>query len=608
MDPYYVTPDDRVTVHHGDCLDVLRTLPDASVDSVVTDPPYSLTFMGKSWDSHDDHEDSGFGYWLAGFIDGEGCFLVKGHSRGTYAPSFQIKVRRDDRAALVAAQRFVGAGQVADVDGGESNPQARWVIQDRDGCQRLVDVLDKYPLRAKKRLDYLSWREAVCEWTDRPRGNRWHGAADQSRMEALRARTADVKGYVEPAWSGNDFQDWCRLWAAECLRVLKPGGHMVAFGGTRTYHRLTCAIEDAGFEVRDSLMWIYAQGFPKSRNLDGDWAGWGTALKPAHEPIVLARKPLVGTVAGNVLAYGTGALNIDGTRVASDTPNPSIARRKGATNHLDGGAGKAADHYAQGRMVSRQSPEAYSADRPGEQAGRWPANVVLSHMDGCRQVGTVDDSRPANRPKSGFDGREWTESYEPGPGQPLTWTQVAVWECVDGCPVAELDAQSGITRDGSSGPRSRGFGDQYVGGSTGNPQPPTGYGGEGGASRFFPQFGPPFRYEAKANSSERPEVRNDDGTVERHATVKPVDLMRWLVRLVTPPGGVTLDPFAGSGTTGEAAWLEGFGCVLVEREADYLPLIVARLTRQVDPVTHAAVTADPDADPDLLTLLWEEQS
>lgn len=407
MNPYY--QDDLITVHHGDCLEVLATLPEASVDAIVTDPPYALGFMGKTW--------------------------------------------------------------------------------------------DKQP----------------------------------------------------------GFQDWCRTWATECLRILKPGGHMLAFGGTRTWHRLACGVEDAGFELRDQIAWLYTQSMPKSldvakaidkesnnnrerqleftkwmrstgitareidkatgthmgnhylsskqqpaipteaifeklrpllpkvpahieklitertgdefsafarrtdrkvvkRNIDNQatpfsrarvvnagtpvldeakrWQGWGTALKPAFEPCLVARKPLVGTVADSVLTYGTGAINISATRF----------------NGTD---------------------------------SRWPTNLAIDE-------------------------------------------QVA----------ADLDATT-----------------------------------PGGRSRCFPTF----RFEAKAPTRERPKVNG-----VAHPTVKPLALMRWLVRLVTQPGGTVLDPFAGSGTTLEAAVLEGFNVIGIEREEIYLPLIMQRLRKPCD--------------------------
>lgn len=349
MKPYY--QDKHVKVFHGDCLDVLRDLSDASVHAVVTDPPYELGFMGKTWD---------------------------------------------------------GTGIAYDVG----------------------------------------------------------------------------------------------LWA-ECLRVLKPGGHLLAFGGSRTWHRMAVAIEEGGFEMRDSIAWLYGSGMPKSMDVSyaidkaagavradrvvtdpgqnavlsptvtptnkgepvtpdaARWRGWSTALKPAFEPIVVARKPLAGTVVANVLVHGTGALNIDGCR------------------HRDG------DAYGEWTQVDSS-----------HQAGRWPTNVVL------------DESQ-----------------------------------------AEELDQQIG-----TSGAE---------------------YNDAGGASRFFPVF----RYEAKADSAERPRANGVS-----HPTVKPVALMRWLVRLVTPPGGTVIEPFAGSGTTLQAARAEGFDVIGIEREADYLPLIRERLERVGSPV------------------------
>ena len=484
MTPYH--QDDAVTLYHGDCLDVLRELPDASVDAVVTDPPYALEFMGRTWD-------------------------------------------------------------------GWSTPAA--------------------------------------------------------------------------------FQEWCTQWATECLRVLKPGGHMLAFGGSRTWHRLAAAVEDAGFEIRDSIAWLYGSGFPKSLDVSkaidkaahaeplwdeirahirhwrdragmtnpelnaalglatngagmarhwtsevggqhsipskamwlrlkellgwpdcdldaaydavkdgadrpvvgaavlpnrpgfagatyGDvgnrdvtltapatpdaerWQGWGTALKPSFEPIVVGRKPLKGTVAANVLAHGTGALNIDGCRVGDgERVNPPAANKPGGASL---------------HMSARGMPQGVEARAT---AGRWPTNVVL------------DDSQ-----------------------------------------AAELDRQSGESKSPPVGSVANTKGGNTIGtfAHEGRAPSPNGHGDTGGASRFFPTF----RYEAKAPASERPRV---DGVA--HPTVKPLTLMSWLVRLVTPPGGTVLEPFAGSGTTAEACVLEGVQCIAIEREAEYLPLILARLSK-----------------------------
>ncbi len=698
-----------VTLHHGDCLDVLRSLPDCSVDSVVTDPPYNLSFMAKPWDAYEGREDAGFAYWLSGLIDGEGHFAIKAHSRGTHAPYFQLKMRADERGTLDRIRRLLGVGVVS-IESKEPNPMAKYVIQDKAGCQRLVDLLDKYPLRAKKQLDYWTWREAVCEWTSRPRGNRWHGAVDNAHMAELRSRLMENRAYTDVPWSGHEFQDWCRLWAVECLRVLKPGGHLLAFGGTRTWHRLACAVEDAGFEMRDSIAWLYGSGFPKSLdvskaidkrrtedvqpaadvarwlvdkmeilgvtrrdicdhfeaeniaqqwtthwvdgavkprvprweqwqelrrwldlpddmdaevwrlngrkgkpgdNFEGrevlservtevkggswaaevatgrfrlgekviqetapatdaarEWEGWGTALKPAFEPVVVARKPLKGTVAANVLAHGTGALNIDGCRNAlrDDEDADALTARSGGVR---GFAGQYVGGTAKGAPPTDLSK------------GRWPANVVL-------------DEEMARR----------------------------------------LDEQSGESRDGVAVKRNGVTSNGVTGWGTAEPGTPDagGYGGQGGASRFFPTF----RYEAKAPTSERPRYKREGGSdnattygqmkkrecnvcgnrtcpaggeqsgkpwptcghddwswVEQqsardefvaHPTVKPLDLMRWLVRLVTPPGGLVLDPFAGSGTTAEACILEGFRCVTIDKEPEHLPLILQRINRQRDPV------------------------
>jgi DNA modification methylase len=559
-----------VTVYAGDCLDVLAELPDASVHAVVTDPPYALPggFMGKAWDQHDSREDAGFAYWLAGLVDGEGHFAIKQHGRGTHAPFFQLSMRLDEMGTLEQIRRVLGVGTITVVKH-EPHDMARWIVQDKAGCQRLVDLFDKYPLRAKKRMDFATWREAVCEWTNRPRGNRWHGGADNSRMAALRTRLMAGRRYVDPPWSGHEFQDWCRLWAAECLRVLKPGGHLLAFGGSRTWHRLTCAVEDAGFEIRDSIAWLYASGFPKSLDVSKAidktagverevigykpshrpnvigarggsmsgaytarvetapatdaahaWQGWGTALKPGFEPIVVARKPLAGTVAGNVLEHGVGALNIDACRVGAEE----------RVSH----AGGSSSLWRVSRV--EQGYRDHVTTSIGEASavtGRWPSNVVLTHAATPHGVDLCGDG------------------------------------CVPGCPVRELDEQAGIRTSGIlAAHHERRPKDAGILGAYGSAAGERGYGDSGGASRFFPVF----RFEAKAPAAERPRV---DGVA--HPTVKPLALMRWLVRLVTPPKGCVLDLLAGSGTTGQACRAEGFECVLIERDETYLPLIRARL-------------------------------
>jgi DNA modification methylase len=384
-----------VTLHIGDCLDVMRTLPDASVDAVVTDPPYGLSFMGKRWDYD--------------------------------VPSVEV---------------------------------------------------------------------------------------------------------------------W-----AECLRVLKPGGHLLAFAGTRTQHRMAVRIEDAGFEIRDLIMWCYGSGFPKSldvskaidkaagaeRKVIGraeswnrpdseaghtarmnvspgeyditapatpeaqQWAGWGTALKPALEPITLARKPLEGTVAANVLAHGTGGLNIDGCRVEHVTvEGGNLALNPHLRAHINGGnGGNIIAHEDERRVVT---PHA---------SGRWPANLI---HDGSDEVVRLFP--------------ETTSGGGPKPGTPRTQASTYSKPTISESPAYGINS--------------------------------------GSAARFF--------YTAKASRDDR-----SDGNT--HPTVKPTDLMRYLCRLVTPPGGTVLDPFMGSGSTGKAAMLEGFEFIGIEREPQYFAIAEQRITR-----------------------------
>ena len=344
-------------------------------------------------------------------------------------------------------------------------------------------------------------------------------------------------GFMGKSWDNSGIAYNQDLWA-ECLRVLKPGGHLLAFSGSRTYHRMVMAIEDSGFEIRDQIMWLYGSGFPKSLDVSKaidkaagvlqhegvgftvagrtdkglpnpntkgyvpptpatseaqQWQGWGTALKPAHEPIVVARKPLIGTVANNVLTYGTGALNIDGSRVGS---NGGTARDGLATEPNEAGWAN-----MKGHGIAELN------------AGRWPANVI---HDGSDEV------------LAGF---------------PISKSGVAVHRNGDGKVHNEI-----------------------YGNYRNPPMNDIGYGDEGSAARFF--------YCAKASKSER--NAGLEGLKGGHPTVKPLTLMRYLVRLVTPPNGIVLDPFLGSGTTAVAAILEGFEWTGCEMTEDYWPIIEAR--------------------------------
>lgn len=339
-------------------------------------------------------------------------------------------------------------------------------------------------------------------------------------------------GFMGKGWDSSGIAYNVEVWR-ECFRVLKPGGYLLSFGGTRTWHRIATAIEDAGFEVRDSIAWLYGSGFPKSMNVSKaidshlagsedvttypEWEGWGTALKPAFEPIIVARKPFTGTVAANVLAYGTGALNIDATRVAT-------ADKLGGGAATGAGLATKSDGWSRPWMSDADAVDAH-AERVreniarAESLGRFPSNVLME----ASQADELDRQAPDTGAQRPVRGTETSAAVEGG---------------------------------GVYGRRERVQGPFH--------------GDRGGASRFFPTF----RYEAKAPGSERPTV---DGVA--HATVKPLELMRWLVRLVTRPGGRVLDLFAGSGTTGEAALLEGMEVDLIELEADHLPLIMQRIRK-----------------------------
>jgi len=336
-------------------------------------------------------------------------------------------------------------------------------------------------------------------------------------LESPYGRARVTTGFMGMTWDDGDIAYNVAMWQ-ECLRVLKPGGYLLSFGGSRTYHRMACAIEDAGFEIRDQIMWIYGSGFPKSHNLKGDWDGWGTALKPAHEPIAVARKPFKGTVAENVLKNGTGALNIAGCRIGTqEMPSNQLAQWSGF-----------------GQMKRPEYTQVMNT-------GRWPANVIHDGSD------EVLDAFPSAPGQQGFVG------------------------------VRQGDRPS-VNVYGDYGPRIDTF-----------PR-----GDSGSAARFF--------YCAKASKEDRNEgcyalpdkpsgmvsntsgqhiTRRDGGapgpSKNNHPTVKPVDLMRYLCRLITPPGGTVLDPFMGSGSTGKAALMEGFDFIGIDENPEYVRIAESRM-------------------------------
>ena len=500
----------NVTLHLGDCIEVMASMPEASVDAIVCDPPYGLEFMGKGWDSFR--------------VDDPGTKRNRGERAGVHGEA---------------------------TGGGDGNHPAR-------GATAVAYGGGKRP---------ETFRCTGCGKRDQFRND--HGCGGFRWAKEL------IDPYAAPP-TMLAFQNWTRLWSAEAMRVLKPGGHLLAFGGSRTWHRLVSGLEDAGFEIRDTLMWLYGTGFPKSLNVGKaidkaagverevigtkevtrdfrkvgagsvdvhgidklapgvdsnattvditapatdaarQWEGWGTALKPAYEPIVLARKPLIGTVAANVLEHGTGGLNIDATRIDTrEKPQVQGAYSGDTTVNI---------------VPSREGGRVYDQ-------GRWPANVVLDE-----EAGALLDEQAGDLGVSSNSGTRTAKT---------------------------------LLGDGGLGP-------QVLDG---------GYGDRGGPSRFF--------YQAKASKKER-EAGLDDMEIEEgkhdgvgalrdgdrgagtkrrndHPTVKPMKLMSWLVAMVTPPGGTVLDPFVGSGSTGMAAAVRGDHFIGIDMDAHYLDIAQRRI-------------------------------
>ena len=349
-----------------------------------------------------------------------------------------------------------------------------------------------------------------------------------------------------------------QIWE-ECMRVLKPGGHLLAFAGSRTYHRMAVRIEDAGFDIRDQIMWVYGSGFPKSHNIGhkvDEYKGWGTALKPAHEPIVMARKPFKGSVAENVLEWGTGGINVDGCRIST-------------SDNLNGGGyggnnvGVATYALSDGRKTLPTNK--LTKDDFIQPEGRFPANFILE----C----TCDNpivKENTNQPYTYKDKNYSEKGFLPNVNAVAPYnyndTNSGVVHTDPNCPCYILDKQSGkLNKQAKCKTDNKsGWQNDYVGGNGVNAVERKLYLDEGGASRFF--------YCPKANKSDR-----NEGINNNHPTVKPTELMTYLIRLVTPKGGIVLDPFMGSGSTGKACIREGFGFVGIEREEEYLQIAEQRI-------------------------------
>lgn len=335
-------------------------------------------------------------------------------------------------------------------------------------------------------------------------------------------------GFMGMKWDGGDVAMQADTWAL-LLRVAKPGAHLLAFGGSRTFHRVWCAVEDAGWEIRDTVLWLHGEGFPKSSNQDGEWEGWGTALKPAFEPILLARKPLIGTVSENLQGHRVGALNIDACRVAVDEVdsnrrnNPAIDRQAWKEGGPSEGYGFTQTHR-----------------KPTLQQGRWPANVL-------------------------HDGSDEVVAAFPG----------------------EAGAAAPVTRRGSDKFRST------YGAFAGQEEVGHFHGDSGSAARFFwcPKasrqdrndglYGMPKKPVNWSSGDQSPgtfQSENTDRENENfHPTVKPTELMQYLIRLVTPKDGVVLDPFMGSGSTGKACVREGMSFVGIEIDPAYVEIAERRI-------------------------------
>jgi len=345
-----------------------------------------------------------------------------------------------------------------------------------------------------------------------------NAAAKEPRFERL------TRGFMGKTWDSEvafDPATW-----VEVLRVMKPGAHLLAFGGTRTYHRLMCAIEDAGFEIRDCLSWIYNTGFPKSHDLG---EGRGTALKPAWEPIVLARKPFEGTTSACVAEHGTGGLNIDACRIDGGKRAPGYREEHIGAVHTD------TTSFGKWKKISNGS---------NVDLGRWPANLL---HDGSDEV-------LASFPNSA--GQLATESSSSRKNQTVY----------------------GAMARGSMGREPRGD--------------------TGSATRFFHCAKAsradreegcedlPAQKQDESRNADQPSMNGGEGNAynrgaaprkNHHPTVKPTELMRYLCRLITPPGGIVLDPFTGSGSTGKAAMLEGLRFIGCELEAAYVQIAAARI-------------------------------
>jgi 16S rRNA G966 N2-methylase RsmD len=486
-------------VHHGDCLQVLKTLPDNSVDSVVTDPPYGLSFMGKKWDYDVPSED----IWRE-------CLRV-------LKPGGHLLAFAGTRTQHRMAVRIEDAGF-------EIRDMIAWVYG--SGFPKSLDV--------SKAIDKCNGeKDRILRFTQ------WYRTAGVSRAETTKAMIAaghiSENGTMAGHYFASSQAGQPAIPTAAIWKTLRPLCASVPAWVDELVARIEAEREVVGTkQTTDPVAW-YCQQSRNAQTINitapateaaKQWHGWGTALKPALEPITVARKPLVGTVADNVLEHGTGALNVDGCRVGTRSENES-------------GWSKTGSKASENRSMSGANYDREPKDEIG--LGRWPANLI---HDGSEEVVELFPQSGNGSGKQTIAKRQRSKGWcnsSPGEG------------------VAAIDS----------------------------------YGDTGSAARFF--------YCAKASAKDRDEgvagvagvaggmSGRRDGSMgsitmrkNTHPTVKPTDLMRYLCRLVTPPGGVVLDPFTGSGSTGKAAMLEGFRFVGIEREAEYVAIAQARIGKAAD--------------------------
>ncbi len=482
-------------LHHGDCIDIMRTLPENSVDSIVTDPPYGLGFMGKKWDALPPGEE--WAREALRVLKPGGHLLAFGGTRTWHRLAVAVEDAGFEIRDSIAWMYGSGVPKSHDVAKG-------------------IDKLDAAGERLERARTFQQWLGAhmtpsqVNRLTGTDMGHHLTthptqpAVATADLFDLLRTSLPEVPAHIEDLVRSRtvESQNFKARKVIRTQKMVDTSRSRLGFAGQ--------AFGGVGSTKEVPITTAHTEEAAK-------WEGWGTALKPAFEPIVMARKPFKGTVAANVQAHGTGALNVDACRIGAEST------QRNNTAEMGYHGGNVAPEY-----------------QTGSTAGRWPANVVLDEhaaavLDG--QSGVTESVRSVRLKPGAVIGNGQTH----------------------GAFIASKENVGGFN---DSGGASRFF-------KVAEPDE------HGAISPHFPrEFDAPFIYTPKAPKRERPVV---DGVA--HATVKPLTLMRHLVKLVTPAGGTVLEPFAGSGTTVEACILEGFDCIAIEREAEYLPLIHARIER-----------------------------